>query len=74
MTNASSAGPLLVTLGVGLVILGLLAWSGALSWFGRLPGDIRIERDTVRIYFPITSMLIVSVVLSLVLYLVRRFL
>jgi DUF2905 family protein len=74
VTNASSAGPLLVTLGVGLVILGLLAWSGALSWFGRLPGDIRIERETVRIYFPITSMLIVSVVLSLVLYLVRRFL
>ena len=63
-----------MTLGVGLVILGLLAWSGALSWFGRLPGDIRIERETVRIYFPITSMLIVSVVLSLVLYLVRRFL
>lgn len=62
-----------MTLGVGLVILGLLAWSGALSWFGRLPGDIRIERETVRIYFPITSMLIVSVVLSLVLYLVRRF-
>jgi len=74
VTNASSAGPLLVTLGVGLVILGFLAWSGALSWFGRLPGDIRIERETVRIYFPITSMLIVSVVLSLVLYLVRRFL
>jgi hypothetical protein len=73
VTNGSSAGPLLVTLGVGLVILGLLAWSGALSWFGRLPGDIRIERETVRIYFPITSMLIVSVVLSLVLYLVRRF-
>jgi hypothetical protein len=62
-----------VTLGVGLVIVGLLAWSGALSWFGRLPGDIRIERETVRIYFPITSMLIVSVVLSLVLSLVRRF-
>ena len=73
MTSGSSAGPLLVTLGVGLVIVGLLAWSGALSWFGRLPGDIRIERETVRIYFPITSMLIVSVVLSLVLSLVRRF-
>ncbi len=73
MTGGSSAGPLLVTLGVGLVILGLLAWSGALSWFGRLPGDIRVERETVRVYFPITSMLIVSVVLSLVLYLVRRF-
>ncbi len=74
MTTGSSAGPLLVTLGVGLVLLGLLVWSGVLSWFGRLPGDIRIERDTVRIYFPFMSMLVVSVVLSLVFYLVRRFL
>jgi DUF2905 family protein len=74
VTTGSSAGPLLVTLGVGLVLLGLLAWSGALSWFGRLPGDIRIERDSVRIYFPFMSMLVVSVVLSLVFYLVRRFL
>jgi hypothetical protein len=37
----SSPGPLLVALGVGLVLVGLLVWSGALSWFGRLPGDIR---------------------------------
>jgi hypothetical protein len=61
-----------VTLGVGFVLLGLLAWSGALSWFGRLPGDIRIERDTVRVYVPIVSMLVVSVVVSLLLYLVRK--
>jgi hypothetical protein len=45
-----------------------------MSWFGKLPGDIRIERETVRIYVPIVSMLIVSVVISLALYLVRRFL
>ena len=68
----TSAGPLLVAAGVVLVLVGLLAWSGGLGWFGRLPGDIRIERDTVRIYAPIVSMLLVSVVLSLVLYLVRR--
>ena len=72
MTTGSSAGPLLVTLGVGLVILGLLAWSGALVWFGRLPGDIRIERDTVRIYIPLVSLLVISVVLSLLFYLLRR--
>jgi hypothetical protein len=70
----SSAGPLLVALGLVLVLVGLLAWSGGLAWFGRLPGDIRIERDTVRIYVPIVSMLIVSAVLSLVLALVRRWL
>ena len=72
MTPPSSPGPLLVALGIGLVIVGLLVWSGALSWFGRLPGDIRIERESVRVYIPIVSMLVVSVVFSLVLYLFRR--
>jgi hypothetical protein len=47
-------------------------WSGALAWFGRLPGDIRVERETVRIYIPLASMLVVSVALSLLLGLVRR--
>lgn len=72
MTPASSPGPLLVALGVALVVAGLLVWSGALSWFGRLPGDIRIERDSVHIYIPLVSMLLVSAALSLLLYLIRR--
>ena len=71
--NPTSPGTILIALGVGLILVGLLLWSGSLSWFGRLPGDIRIERDTVRIYLPIVSMLLVSIVVSLVLYLVRRF-
>ena len=70
--TSGSPGPLLVALGIGLVILGLLVWSGALGWFGRLPGDIRIERDSVRVYIPLVSMLIVSVALSTLLYLIRR--
>jgi hypothetical protein len=59
----------------GLVLLaaGALAWLGALAWFGRLPGDIRIERPGVRFYLPITSMVIVSLLLSLLAALVRRF-
>jgi hypothetical protein len=68
----SSPGPVLVALGVALVVVGLLVWSGALSWFGRLPGDIRIERESVHIYIPLVSMLVVSVALSLLLYLIRR--
>ncbi len=72
--NDMSPGPMLVALGVGLILIGLLFWSGSLAWFGRLPGDIRIERETVRIYLPIVSMLLVSVVISLVVYLIRRFL
>jgi hypothetical protein len=74
VSGGTGPGPLLVGLGVALILIGLLFWSGSLSWFGRLPGDIRIERETVRIYIPLGSMLILSLVLSLVLYLMRRFL
>lgn len=65
-------GLLLVGLGVAAILVGLLVWAGWLSWFGRLPGDIRVERENVRFYFPITSMILVSIVLSLLLNLIRR--
>jgi DUF2905 family protein len=70
--NPRFLGLLFVVLGVGAVVVGLLIWAGWLSWFGRLPGDIRIERENLRVYFPITSMILVSVVLSLLLNLLRR--
>ncbi|HTK49870.1 MAG TPA: DUF2905 domain-containing protein [Gemmatimonadaceae bacterium] len=66
------SGLLLVVAGALLIVVGLLVWSGAISWFGRLPGDIRIERTSTRVYVPITSMLLVSIALSLVLAIVRR--
>jgi hypothetical protein len=67
----------LVAAGVAIAAVGALLWIGGtgwLSWFGRLPGDVRIERDTVRIYIPLASMLLVSVVLSLIMYVLRRLL
>lgn len=66
-------GLLLVGLGVAAILVGLLVWAGWLSWFGRLPGDIRIERENVRFFFPITSMILISIVLSLLMALLRRF-
>ncbi len=68
----ASAGPVIVLAGVALVLVGLVVWSGALGWFGRLPGDIRIERDSMRIYIPLASMLLISVVLTLLMYLLNR--
>ena len=53
----ASPGPMIMLAGVALVLVGLAVWSGALGWFGRLPGDIRIERDSMRIYIPLASML-----------------
>jgi hypothetical protein len=71
--SSPSAGSLLIVLGVGLVVVGLLVSVGGFGWFGRLPGDIRIERDTTRIYIPFASMILVSVVLNVIFYLFRRF-
>ena len=68
-----SFGNWLIIGGILLLVTGLLVNSGLLSWFGRLPGDIRVERDDVHFYFPIVSMLVVSAVLSLVVYLFGRF-
>lgn len=63
---------ILVTLGIILVITGIAwPWLSKLG-FGRLPGDIVIERENFRFYFPITSMIIVSLVLSLIFWLFRK--
>ena len=63
----------IVLAGIVIVLVGLLVMTGGLSWFGRLPGDIRVERPGVRFYAPIVSMLLVSLVASVVLGLARRF-
>jgi hypothetical protein len=65
-------GPLLVGVGLLVVLVGVLAWNGWLSWFGHLPGDVRIDRGNVRVYFPWVSMIVVSVVISMVISLFRR--
>jgi len=66
-------GKLLIVLGVVLVALGVvLQLSGKLPWLGRIPGDIRIERENFSLYVPITTSIVVSTVLSLLFWLFRR--
>ena len=72
--NFRAGGLFVIMLGVAVIVVGLLIYTGALSWFGRLPGDIRWGGERARVYIPITSMLIVSLVLSLIMYVLRRFL
>ncbi|MCC3750166.1 MAG: DUF2905 domain-containing protein [Halorhodospira halophila] len=63
---------LLIVLGILLVLVGLAwPWIDKLG-LGRLPGDIAIERDGFRFYFPITTMLLVSAVVTLLLWLFRK--
>jgi len=63
---------LLITIGFLILILGLLwPWVGKLP-LGRLPGDILIEREGLRLYLPITTMLLISALITLVLWFLRR--
>ena len=67
----------LITLGIVLVVLGLAlpfaaTVSGKIPWLGHLPGDIIIRRDNFTFYFPVVTCLLVSVIVSLVLYIFRR--
>lgn len=67
-------GKTLIAVGIALVTVGLLViyapW--LLNWFGRLPGDIRIEGERGGFFFPLTSMIIISVILTIVLNLIGR--
>lgn len=66
-------GRLLTLAGALVVVLGLVLWAApAIPWLGRLPGDVRIERPGFRFYFPLTTCLLLSAVLSVVLWLVGR--
>ena len=69
------AGKLLIAAGIILIIAGLIVYfaGNKFSWLGHLPGDIRIEKENVRFYFPITTMIILSVVLSAIVYMIRKF-
>jgi len=65
-------GQLVLTVGLILVVVGLMTMRGRLGWFGHLPGDIRVERENVRVYVPIVSMLSISILLSVLSYVLRR--
>jgi hypothetical protein len=66
-------GKFIVIFGVIVTLAGLVLWSGlAPKWLGRLPGDIRIEREHSTFYFPIISCVILSILLSLLWSIFRR--
>lgn len=67
-------GKIIMFAGLGIAFLGLLIWlSGSkFNWFGHLPGDIRVERPNFSFYAPLMSMLPLSILLSALLWLIRR--
>jgi hypothetical protein len=67
-------GKYIIFIGIILVLAGLLLHFGGdrLKWLGHLPGDIRIEKENFRFYFPITTMIIVSLLLTLIVNLIKK--
>lgn len=66
-------GRLLIVLGIGLLVAGLLlSFGGRIPWLGRLPGDIVVERPGFRFYFPVATSILLSLLLTGVLWLLRR--
>lgn len=72
----SHTGKYIILAGVLVVIAGVIIYffHDKLHWIGRLPGDIRVEKEHFRFYFPITTMIVLSVVLSGMLWVVKRLL
>ncbi len=67
-------GIAIVCAGGVVILLGLVARTGALGWLGRLPGDFSWKGEHYLVFFPLASMLLISLLLTLGLYLLRRFL
>jgi hypothetical protein len=66
-------GKSLILLGILLVVLGIIfVFGGKIPWLGQLPGDIYVQRERFTFYFPLTTCLLISVIISLVLYFLRR--
>jgi hypothetical protein len=73
----SELGKILLGFGVVMIVLGVILFvagnlSGKVPWLGRLPGDIYIDRGTWKIYFPLTTSILISVVLSLLVFVFGR--
>lgn len=74
MELMEQVGKTLIIIGIILVIAGLIIYfaGNKLHWLGHLPGDINIVRENVRIFIPVTTMILLSAVLSLILYVLRK--
>lgn len=65
-------GKVLVVVGIALVIVGALLWVGFGKWLGRLPGDVNYTRGDFSFHFPIVTCVVISIVLTMILWLFQR--
>jgi len=67
-------GKYVIFIGILAIVIGLILYffGSRLTWLGHLPGDIRIEKENFRFYFPITTMIILSILISLIIWIIRK--
>ncbi|MDK2979029.1 MAG: hypothetical protein PWP52_1743 [Bacteroidales bacterium] len=67
-------GKIIIVIGIFLIILGIIfyVFSDNLQWFGNLPGDIKIKKEHFTFYAPITSMILISIIISFILWLISK--
>lgn len=72
----SDTGKYIIVIGATIILIGVAIYffHDKLHWIGRLPGDVRIEKENFKFYFPFTTMVIFSLVLTLIVQLIRRLL
>lgn len=68
-------GKLIIYIGLAIVAIGIIYYffGDKLGWIGNLPGDINYKGENTRVYFPITTMILLSIVASLAMWLFRKF-
>ncbi len=71
----NNMGRLFIIIGISLIIIGVIIKyaPGLVNWFGKLPGDIRIEKENSKIFIPITSMVVISLIITVIVNLIRFF-
>ena len=71
-----NTGKYIIFIGIGVIVIGVLIYflHDRFHWIGRLPGDIRIEKESFRFYFPIVTMIVISLVLTIIINLIKKFL
>jgi len=70
----SETGKWIVGIGVIIILVGIIIYffHDKLNWIGRLPGDIRIEKENFKFYFPIVTMILFSLLGTLIIWLIRK--
>ena len=68
-------GKYIIIAGVIIVFIGIIIYffGDKLGWLGRLPGDIHVEKQNVKVYFPVTTMIVISIILTLLVNLIKKF-